>query len=102
LSKLDPSAPHHVLLVLDAITGQNALKQAEEFHKALGLTGLIYTKCDGSSKAGAAVGIVNQLQIPITYIGVGESVDDLNKFDLNEYLWAMLDNNASDHSSSLH
>lgn len=95
LAKLDASAPDHVLLVLDAITGQNALRQAEEFHKALNLTGLIFTKCDGSSKAGSAVGIVNDLKVPITYIGVGESVDDLNTFKLNEYLGALLDHNQS-------
>ncbi|MCP4912682.1 MAG: signal recognition particle-docking protein FtsY [Oligoflexia bacterium] len=91
LAKLDQSAPDHVLLVLDAITGQNALRQAEEFHKTLGLTGLIFTKCDGSSKAGSAVGIVEKLQVPITYIGVGESVEDLNEFRLEDYLGALLD-----------
>lgn len=86
MGKTDPSAPHEVLLVLDAITGQNALKQAQEFHKALQLTGIIFTKCDGSAKAGSAVGIVDQLRVPITYIGVGESVDDLHSFDLDLYL----------------
>ena len=60
------------LLVVDAITGQNALRQAEEFNKALALSGLIFTKCDGSSKAGSAVGIVESLDVPIVYIGVGE------------------------------
>jgi fused signal recognition particle receptor len=90
LSKIDPTAPHHVLLVLDAVTGQNALNQAKEFHKFLGLTGLIFTKCDGSSKAGSAVSIVEELQIPITYIGVGEDVEDLNQFSLVEYLNALL------------
>jgi fused signal recognition particle receptor len=91
LKKLDEKAPDHVLLVIDAITGQNAIRQAEEFHKTLGLTGLIFTKCDGSSKAGSAVSIVQSLQVPITYIGVGESVDDLNNFNLDEYLNALLD-----------
>jgi fused signal recognition particle receptor len=90
LSKLDPNAPHETLLVLDAITGQNALKQAEEFNKALKLSGLIFTKCDGSSKAGSAVSIVKSLEIPITYIGVGEDVEDLDKFDLEEYLTALI------------
>ena len=90
LSKLDKDAPHQTLLVIDAITGQNALRQAEEFHKALNLTGLIFTKCDGSSKAGSAVGIVKNLQVPITYIGVGEGVEDINIFDLDEYLNALL------------
>jgi len=91
LKKLDESAPHHVLLVIDAITGQNAIRQAEEFHKTLNLSGLIFTKCDGSSKAGSAVSIVQGLKVPITYIGVGESVEDLNVFDLDEYLGALLD-----------
>lgn len=86
MSKISPEAPHEVLLVLDAITGQNALKQAQEFNKALQLTGIIFTKCDGSAKAGSAVGIVDHLKVPITYIGVGESVDDLQLFDLELYL----------------
>jgi fused signal recognition particle receptor len=90
LKKLDPLAPHHVLLVIDAITGQNAIRQAEEFNKALALTGLIFTKCDGSSKAGSAVSIVSQLKLPIAYIGVGETVDDLDIFNLDEYLNALL------------
>lgn len=91
LKKLDETAPHHTLLVIDAITGQNAIRQAEEFNKALDLSGLIFTKCDGSSKAGSAISIVQSLQVPITYIGVGESVEDLNIFDLDEYLNALLD-----------
>lgn len=86
MAKINPEAPQEVLLVLDAITGQNALKQAQEFNKALQLTGIIFTKCDGSAKAGSAVGIVDQLRVPITYIGVGESVDDLQLFDLELYL----------------
>lgn len=86
MAKVDPAAPKDVLLVLDAITGQNALKQAQEFHKALQLTGIIFTKCDGSAKAGSAVGIVDQLKVPIQYIGVGESVEDLHEFDLDLYL----------------
>lgn len=90
LKKLDESAPHHTLLVIDAITGQNALRQAEEFHKTLELNGLILTKCDGSSKAGSAVSIVSTLQVPITYIGVGESVEDLDEFKLDDYLKALL------------
>ena len=86
MAKINPEAPQEVLLVLDAITGQNALKQAQEFNKALQLTGIIFTKCDGSAKAGSAVGIVDHLKVPITYIGVGETVDDLQLFDLELYL----------------
>jgi fused signal recognition particle receptor len=91
LTKLIPDAPHEVLLVIDAITGQNALRQAEEFNKALNLTGLIFTKCDGSAKAGSAVSIVDSLKVPIAYIGVGEDVEDLNVFNLNDYLKALVD-----------
>lgn len=90
LKKIDPSAPHHTLLVIDAITGQNALRQAEEFHRALGLTGLILTKCDGSSKAGSAVGIVQKLKVPVVYIGVGEQVEDLDRFEVATYLDGLL------------
>ena len=90
MSKVIPGAPHETLLVVDAITGQNALRQAEEFNKSLDLTGLIFTKCDGSSKAGSAVSIVQSLNVPIVYIGVGEDVEDLNIFDLDDFLNALL------------
>ena len=90
MSKVDPAFPHEVWLVIDAITGQNALKQAAEFNKALGLTGLVFTKCDGSSKAGSAVAIVDQLKVPIAYIGVGEGVDDLQPFSVDEYVEALV------------
>ena len=92
LKKLDETAPHQVLLVIDAITGQNALRQAEEFNKALDLTGLIFTKCDGSSKAGSAISIVESLKVPIAYIGVGESAEDLDIFNVDDYLNALLGN----------
>ena len=90
LTKLHPDAPHEVILVIDAITGQNALRQAEEFHKALNLTGLVLTKCDSSSKAGGVVGIMQSLKCPIVSIGIGEKVGDLNPFQLEEYLHALL------------
>ncbi|MBT7610040.1 MAG: signal recognition particle-docking protein FtsY [Bacteriovoracaceae bacterium] len=95
LKKLDDTAPHQTLLVIDAITGQNAMRQAEEFHKTLSLNGLILTKCDGSSKAGSAVAIVQRLNIPIVYIGVGEDVEDLDVFHLDQYLNALLDSDIS-------
>ena len=90
MSKVIAGAPHETLLVLDAITGQNALRQAEEFNKALNLSGLIFTKCDGSSKAGSAVSIVETLKVPIVYIGVGEDVEDLDIFNLDAFLDALL------------
>lgn len=100
LRKLIPEAPDHILLVIDAITGQNALRQAEEFHKTLQLTGLILTKCDGSSKAGSAVSIVQSLQVPITYIGVGEKVEDLDRFDLESYLDGLIGTERSEGEKS--
>jgi fused signal recognition particle receptor len=90
LTKLDSSAPHEVFLVVDAITGQNALRQAEEFNKALNLTGLIFTKCDGSAKAGSGVTMVDNLKVPIVLIGVGEQVEDLDQFNTEQYLNALL------------
>lgn len=93
--------PWQTLLVLDAITGQNALNQAREFHQILDLTGLIFTKCDGSSKAGNAIPIVKELNVPITYIGVGESIEDLNIFKLEEFLSALLDLEVPEQSINL-
>ena len=90
LGKLDETAPHETLLVIDSITGQNAMRQAEEFNKYLGLSGLILTKCDGSSKAGNAISMVEFLKVPIVSIGVGEDVDDLNDFNTQEYLNALI------------
>ena len=80
LGKLHPGAPHRTVLVIDGVTGQNAMSQAREFNSTLNLTDLIITKCDGSSKAGAVVGIVEELRIPVACIGVGEGVEDLEVF----------------------
>ncbi len=90
LSKVVEGAPDQTLLVIDSITGQNALAQAKEFNKALNLTGLVLTKCDGSSKAGNAISMASSLSVPITYIGVGEDVEDLEIFNTDEYLDALL------------
>lgn len=90
LKKIDENAPHQTLLVVDSITGQNAIAQAREFDKALSLSGLVLTKCDGSSKAGNAISIVDSLKVPIAYIGVGETVDDLEIFNSDDYLDALL------------
>ena len=76
-----PGAPHEVLLVLDASTGQNAIRQAEAFTAAVDVTGLILTKLDGTAKGGIAIGISNEFKIPVKYIGVGEGVNDLQVFD---------------------
>ena len=84
-------APHEVWLVLDATTGQNAISQAEAFQEALGLTGIILTKLDGTAKGGIVIGISNQLQIPIRFIGIGEQLDDLRVFDANDFVRAIFD-----------
>jgi fused signal recognition particle receptor len=84
-----PSAPHEILLVIDATTGQNALKQAQVFNSILGLTGLIVTKLDGTAKGGIALALVKELKIPIKKIGVGEGIEDLQDFNPVDYVEAM-------------
>ncbi len=81
VEKVIPDAPHETLLVLDATTGQNALSQARMFNEAMGITGLILTKLDGTAKGGVVISICDTLNIPLCYIGVGEQVDDLQRFD---------------------
>lgn len=87
--RLVPGAPHEVLLVLDATTGQNALAQVREFGAALGVTGLVLTKLDGSAKGGVVVGAAHESGIPVRYIGVGEGVEDLLDFDPGAFLAAL-------------
>ncbi len=82
-------APHEVLLVLDASTGQNAIRQAEEFTKSVDVTGLILTKLDGTAKGGIVIGISNEFQIPVKYIGVGERMEDLQVFDRQAFVDAL-------------
>jgi fused signal recognition particle receptor len=89
LKKHTPSAPHEVLLVIDATTGQNALSQARAFHEKLGLTGLVITKLDGTAKGGMAIAFAQELKVPIVKIGVGEGIDDLQDFDPAAYVEAM-------------
>lgn len=86
-----PGAPHEVWLVLDATTGQNAIAQAEMFHKTLGVTGIILTKLDGTAKGGIVVGISHQLKLPIHFIGIGEKIDDLRPFDASDFVDAIFD-----------
>ncbi|HXP35996.1 MAG TPA: signal recognition particle-docking protein FtsY [Chthoniobacterales bacterium] len=90
LAKNDPTAPHETLLVVDATTGGNALSQAREFHQALGLTGLIVTKLDGSGKGGIVVAIQDELKIPTRFIGTGEKIDNFARFDAGEFVAKML------------
>jgi len=82
-------APHEVLLVLDASTGQNALRQAEEFTKSVQVTGLVLTKLDGTAKGGIVIGISNEFKIPVKYVGVGEGIDDLQVFDRAHFVEAL-------------
>jgi fused signal recognition particle receptor len=90
LGKRDESAPHEVLLVVDATTGANALQQAREFHKAIPLTGLIVTKLDGSGKGGVLVAIQQELGVPTRFIGLGEGVDDFRAFDPQQFVEELL------------
>jgi fused signal recognition particle receptor len=94
LAKLDPSAPHEVLLVLDASIGQNALNQAVQFNEALGVTGLVITKLDGTAKGGIVFAITRRLGLPIRFIGVGEKAEDLRPFAAREFVDALLDHES--------
>ena len=89
MGKAMPHAPHEVLLVLDATTGQNALQQARIFNNMIGLTGIVLTKLDGSAKGGIVIAIREELGLPVKLIGVGEGVDDLQDFNPEEYVEAL-------------
>ncbi|QVL30551.1 signal recognition particle-docking protein FtsY [Telmatocola sphagniphila] len=91
VQKQIPGAPHEVLLVLDATTGQNAIAQAEEFSKSVKCTGIILTKLDGTAKGGVIFGIKSKLGLPVKYIGVGEGLDDLDIFNPDEYVAALFE-----------
>ena len=89
IGKIDATAPHEVLLVLDAGTGQNAISQAKQFNEAVGLTGLALTKLDGTAKGGVIFALAKQFGIPIRYIGIGEGIDDLQDFDARKFIDAL-------------
>jgi fused signal recognition particle receptor len=91
-----PGAPHEVLLVLDATTGQNALAQAKAFRGAIDVTGVVLTKLDGTARGGIAVAVAGDLGLPIRYVGVGEGVDDLRPFDPGDYVEALVGSSAPD------
>ena len=91
MKKLDESAPHEVMLVLDAGTGQNALSQAQVFQQAVGVSGITLTKLDGTAKGGIVFAIARQLQLPIRYIGVGEQAEDLRSFDAETFVDALFE-----------
>jgi fused signal recognition particle receptor len=90
LAKLDPSAPHEILLVVDATTGGNALTQARQFHEAVGVTGLIVTKLDGSGKGGVVIAIQDELGIPTRFVGTGEKLEDFTEFDGRDFIANMI------------
>jgi fused signal recognition particle receptor len=96
LARLDPAAPHEVLLVLDGTIGQNAVAQAEEFNKGLGVTGLVITKLDGTAKGGVVLAIAQRLKIPIRFIGVGEQSEDFGVFNASEFVSALLKSEPRD------
>ena len=91
IAKLDEAAPHEIMLVVDAGTGQNALNQASEFNEAVGLTGITLTKLDGTAKGGIIFAIVKKLQLPIRFIGVGEGIENLREFNAEEFVAALFE-----------
>ena len=84
-----PGAPQEILLVLDATTGQNGLNQARQFHEALGVTGIVLTKLDGTAKGGIVVSVCRDLGLPLCYVGVGEQIEDLQSFDAAAFVEAL-------------
>jgi len=91
MKKIDPEAPHEVMLVIDATTGQNALNQAQQFNEAAGLTGITLTKLDGTAKGGIVFAIADRMKLPIRFIGVGESIEDLRHFEPKEFVDALFE-----------
>jgi fused signal recognition particle receptor len=89
MAKLDPDAPHETLLVIDAGTGQTALNQARQFHEAVGLSGIVLTKLDGTAKGGVIFAVAEQMKLPIRFIGVGEGIDDLRPFEGEDFVEAL-------------
>ena len=92
IKRVVPDAPHETLLVIDATTGQNGVSQAVEFSKITDVSGLVLTKMDGTAKGGIVLSIKDQLNIPVKFIGLGESVDDLQEFDLDQYIYGLCKN----------
>ena len=94
-SRLDPAAPHEKMLILDASLGQNAIAQAAEFHKAIGLTGITMTKLDSGAKGGVLLAIADQFDVPFRYIGIGEGIEDMDEFDADQFAAALTATNGS-------
>ncbi|MDP5030082.1 signal recognition particle-docking protein FtsY [Paraglaciecola sp.] len=102
MKKIDPQAPHEIMLTLDAGTGQNALSQTKLFNEAVGLSGLTLTKLDGTAKGGVIFAIADQFPIPIRYIGVGEGIEDLRPFNSKEFVEALFSGNEKTQSKQKH
>jgi fused signal recognition particle receptor len=98
--RLDESSPHEKMLVLDASLGQNALNQAVQFHKAVGLTGITMTKLDGGGRGGILLAIADKLDVPFRFIGMGEQADDMAPFDADKFVTALLDFSGTDTQDS--
>ncbi len=96
VARHDETAPHETMLVLDASQGQNGLSQAEKFHDALGLTGITVTKLDGSAKGGILLAIADKLKVPVRFIGIGESAEDMQAFNAGEFATALLESGSND------
>lgn len=100
MKKVDPNAPHEVMLTVDAGTGQNAISQAKLFNDAVGVTGITLTKLDGTAKGGVIFAVADQLNLPIRYIGVGEGIDDLRQFDSDDFIQALFSDSNADTDAS--
>lgn len=97
MGRVDASAPHEVMLVVDASTGQNALNQATQFNEIVKLSGITFTKLDGTAKGGIIFAIADKLNVPVRFIGVGEAIDDLRPFEAESFVSAIV-GQASDHA----
>jgi fused signal recognition particle receptor len=100
IQRVDPAAPHEVLLILDANQGQNALSQAVQFHEAIGVTGLVLTKLDGTAKGGIVIAIARKLGLPIRFIGIGEQAEDFGEFDAQAFASALVEGVGAEGSSA--
>jgi fused signal recognition particle receptor len=89
IDKAQPGAPHETWLVLDSTTGQNAIQQAQIFKDAMEITGIVLTKLDGTAKGGVILGICDELEVPVRFIGIGETIDDLREFDADAFVEAL-------------
>jgi fused signal recognition particle receptor len=101
LAKLDAQAPHEALLVIDGTTGQNAINQVRQFKQAIGVTGLVVTKLDGTAKGGVVFALAREFGLPIRYVGLGETLDDLREFDAGAFVDALLPTTLDHDSRSL-